>query len=384
MTTKKANRKPARHRAGAESEARPPGQIVLVFQGGGALGAYQAGLYQALHEAGIEPDWVIGTSIGAVNAAIIAGNEPAQRLERLTGFWQAMQSGTARSVGPLGTLPGPYGLAGVVAGGIEGFFRPNLMTWLAPQLAVGVDKAAYYSTEPLRATLEALVEFKRIGDFGARITVGAVNVTSGAMRYFDSRRERLGAEHIMASGALPPGFPAVRVDGEPYWDGGIYSNTPIEAVLEDNPRRNSTIFAVQLWRPDGTEPATLWDVLGRHKDIQYSSRAQAHLAWEQQSHRLRHVISELGARLPARSRATPEVLELLAWGCRTTMHFVRLVAPRLAADDVTKDIDFSPEGVATRWQAGLDDGREVLRAAPWSALVDPIEGVIVHDFAAHR
>ena len=202
------------------------------------------------------------------------------------------------------------------------------------------------------------------------------------MRYFDSREAALTIEHIMASGALPPAFPAIRIDGEPYWDGGVYSNTPIEAVLDDKPRRDSVIFGVNVWQPVGAEPQSIWQVLGRQKDIQYASRADSHIARQKQIHHLRHVISELAALLPPEVRATLRCRELESWGCRTTMHVVRLLAPTLDSEDYLKDIDFTPAGIRARWQAGLADTRRMIERAPWGAEVDPMEGVIVHELSA--
>lgn len=354
----------------------PPahGQVVLVLQGGGALGAYQLGVYEALHEAGIEPDWVIGTSIGAINAALIAGNAPEQRLPRLHRFWEQMRGGD------LGRFQWP-GLANAltVMRGIPDFFVPSLHAWRGSQAALGVEQAAYYSTAPLRETLAALVDFDALNRGRPRITVGAVNVGSGEMHYFDSAQEPLGVEHVMASGALPPAFGAVRIAGQAYWDGGIYSNTPIEAVLDDKPRRDSLIFAVNVWHQTGPEPESIWQVLGRQKDIQYASRADSHIARQKQIHRLRHVIRELHRQIPASKQADPHVQELAAWGCGTTMHVAHLVAPRLEGEDHTKDIDFSAAGVRARQQAGYADTLRMIERAPWThAAADPIEGVIEH------
>ena len=367
----------------AQAARKPGPQIVLVLQGGGALGAYQVGVMQALHEAGIEPDWVIGTSIGAINAALIAGNEPEHRLDRLRAFWD-----TLRWRSPLSGFPfepgalNPLANLSVVAQGVPGFFAPNPSAAWGPMAAVGVEHAAYYDTSPLAATLGRHVDFKRIAGGATRLTVGAVNVRSGQMRYFDSREEKLDARHVMASGALPPAFPAVRIGDDHFWDGGIYSNTPIEAVLDDKPRRSSLIFAVQLWNPNGEAPDSIWQVMGRQKDIQYASRSDSHIARQKQIHRLRHVINELVQQLPAAKREDAKVRELASWGCKTTMHIVRLLAPRLAAEDHTKDIDFTPAGIRARCEAGLIDAREVIEQAPWLNEVAAHEGVVVHDHAS--
>ncbi|HEY9106320.1 MAG TPA: patatin-like phospholipase family protein [Roseateles sp.] len=359
------------------ASSSPHPQVVLVLQGGGALGAYQVGVFEALHEAGVEPDWVIGTSIGAINAALIAGNPPARRMDRLNEFW--------RHVEQQNTLAGPLDWLGMgnlmanmttVMRGIPAFFEPNLAALRGSQARLGVDKAAYYRTDPLRATLTGLVDFDQLRHGGTRLTVGAVNVKSGQMRYFDSRDEPVGLEHVMASGALPPAFPAVVIDGEAYWDGGLYSNTPIEAVLDDNPRRDALIFAVNVWHQTADHPESIWQVMGRQKDIQYASRADSHIARQKQIHRLRHIIRELSHLMtPAQQRAARE---LSAWGCGTTMHVAHLLAPRIAGEDHTKDIDFTPAGVKARREAGLADARRMLASAPWQAPVDPIEGVIEH------
>lgn len=351
-----------------------PGQVVLVLQGGGALGAYQLGVYQAMHEAGIEPDWVIGTSIGAINGAIIAGNPPAQRLDRLRQFWHRMEQNA------LGFAAVPRALANLITmgQGIPAFFEPNLPAWWNPDARVGVEHASYYRTAPLRTTLDTLVDFKHLNARHTRFTVGAVNARSGAMRYFDSRREALGAEHVMASGALPPAFPAVRIDGEPYWDGGIYSNTPIEAVLDDEPRRSSVIFSVQVWNPDGSEPQSVMQVLDKHKEIQYASRA-SNIEQQRKLHRLRHVIRQLTLHLSDEAAMSEEVRELASWGCGTTMHIVSLKSARLANEDHTKDIDFSAAGIRQRWQAGYQDARRFIELRPWEREVDPIEGVAIHE-----
>jgi len=363
-----------------------PGQIVLVLQGGGALGAYQVGVYEAMHEHGAEPDWVIGTSIGAINAALIAGNAPSDRLARLIEFWNRMEA----SVTQPDFLQLLTGLANAsvnlstVMRGIPAFFEPHGPAWFGSHVPLGVESAAYYSTKPLRTTLSDLIDLDHIDARHVRLTVGAVNVRTGAMRYFDSRDERVTLDHVMASGALPPAFPAVRIDGDPYWDGGIYSNTPIEAVLDDNPRKDSVIFAVQMWNPEGPEPETLWQVMGRQKDIQYASRADSHIARQKQIHHLRHIIRELSRRIPEAARASAEVKELTSWGCGTTMHVARLVAPRIDGEDHTKDIDFTPSGIRERWRAGYEDTKRMLEAAPWRTEVDAVEGVIMHDDPMRR
>jgi NTE family protein len=357
-----------------------PGQIVLVLQGGGALGAYQLGVYQAMHESGIEPDWVIGTSIGAINAALIAGNPPEGRVERLLAFWNRVTNQSCSDMPP--TWPAwDKNLANLItiSRGIAGFFLPNPASWFGPLVPLGVDSASYYLSGPLRETLTSLVDPELLNAGHPRVTVGAVSACTGTMRYFDSRAGRFTIDHVMGSSALPPAFPAARIDGVAYWDGGIYSNTPVEVVLDDKPRRSSIIFSVQVWNPAGPEPASIWQVAERQKDIQYASRTDSHIARQQQIHRLRHVIRELVKRLPEAERATPEVQELASWGCGTTMRLIKLAAPRLESDDHLKDIDFSPAGIAARCQSGHDDTMRAIAARPWEADMDPIEGLTVYD-----
>lgn len=369
----------------AAVSGRPPlpGQVVLVLQGGGALGAYQTGVYRALSESGIEPDWVIGTSIGAINASLIAGNAPGDRLAAMAEFWKRTEHTDLQRILSGTPLVGPM-LANwlTLTGGLGAFFRPNAEAFSSIFASLAPETAGYYSTRPLRETLEALVDFGRVAAGPVRLTVGAANVRSGEMHYFDSRDMPLCVEHVVASGALPPAFPAVRIDGELYWDGGILSNTPVEAVFDDNPRRDSVVFAVHLWNPGGPEPTTMWQVMNRQKDIQYSSRAASHIRRQRQLHRLRHIIKELAMRLPAEVREEFEVRQMEGYGCLTRMHVVRLLAPSLRGEDHTKDIDFSRSGITSRAEAGYRDTMRALTARPWEGEFDPLEGFILHEQVA--
>jgi len=357
-----------------------PGQVVLVLQGGGALGSYQAGVYQALHEAGIEPDWIIGTSIGAINASLIAGNVPQNRVSRLQEFWKRVEQR------PIWSFPDAFpginemlSYWSTVANGIPGFFRPNPLAHAGADCPIGTDSAGYYSTEPLRRTLGELIDFDLVNNCRPRLTVGAAHLRTSEMRYFDSRDCKLGVEHIMASGALPPAFPAVRIDGELYWDGGILSNTPTEAVFDDIPRRDSLIFSVNMWNPSGPEPTTMAEVFNRHKDVLYSNRIASQIAQQQKAHRLRHVINQLAARIPEAERNSAAVRELAGYGCSTRMHVVRLLAPQLDRENHTKDIDFSPARIRQRWNAGYVHTKAVLDRSPWIGEFDPLSGVILHE-----
>jgi NTE family protein len=360
--------------------ARERGQVVLVLQGGGALGAYQVGVYEALHEANIEPDWIVGTSIGAINASIIAGNEPSDRLGKLNEFWSRMErAGVSPFVSDSTGNSNTWSQWSTIVGGIPGFFEPYLPAFWGAHIPLGIDRAGYYSTASLRQTLGELVDFSIINACSLRLTVGAANVRTSMMQYFDSRHLEISAEHIMASGALPPAFPAISIDGEYYWDGGILSNTPTEVIFDDYPRRNSLIFAVHLWNPTGRTPQSILEVLDRQKDIQYSSRIASHITRQQQTHRLRHVVSQLVQYLPDDLRKTEAVRELAGYGCLTQMHVVRLLAPRLENENHTKDIDFTPSGIRLRREAGYEATIRALMQTPWQGEFDPIEGIILHE-----
>jgi NTE family protein len=364
-----------------------PRQTVLILQGGGALGAFQGGVFEALHGADLAPDWVIGTSIGAINAALIAGNRPARRLEHLYEFWARVGQGWFAAPGEGDTGPhsasallGPWTALATMAMGLPNFFVPRWPPAFSAGLAVPPASAGIYDTAPLRRTLQELVDFDYLNAAPIRLTVGAVDVESGQIRYFDSRDEVLGVDHIMASSALPPAFPPVEIDGRHYWDGGIHSNTPLERMLRDEPRRHSLCFLATLWPLADAPPATLAAVLLRAKELRFASRAATLLGLEQELHRLRHSVSLLAAHLPAAARADPDVAEAIRLGCRSTYHVVRLQAPRLDWEDQAKDIDFAPARVRERWTAGCRDAGRALAARPWERPVAVEEGVVVHDF----
>jgi len=377
--------------ASANKAHKLPGQVVLVLQGGGALGAYQGGIYEALHEAGIEPNWVIGTSIGAINAGIIAGNPPDKRLARLREFWARMEykpwwANTPFLAPWLGNgrflEEFTHETARMMAlfGGVAGYYTLNhMLTFSGARAPLGVERAALYNTEDLEKTMTALTDPAWFNSGKPRLTVGTVNVKSGRMHYWDSARMPLALNHVLASAALPPAFPAVRIDGDPYWDGGIFSNTPIEAVFDDNPRRDSVVFADQMWHISGPEPQSFEDVLSRQKDIQFASRDDSHIARQQALHRFRHIVRELVKLVPEEQRNRPEVREFAAWGCGTFMHIVRLNAPYIEGEGNSRDIDFTAAGIRARWKAGHDDTARALEKRPWENEVDPMAGVAVHD-----
>ncbi len=253
------------------------GRIALVLQGGGALGAYQAGVYQALHEVGIEPDFVSGVSIGAINAAIIAGNSPAQRLNKLRAFWEMITDRKIWPFTPDGDLPRKLRNATsswvTMLMGQPGFFAPHVPNpWLS--FAGARTATSYYDNMPLRASLQEYVDFSIINSRAVRFAVGAVNVLTGNFNYFDNAREAIEPEHIMASGALPPALPMIKIGTDYYWDGGIVSNTPLQHLLDQDDRINTLVFQVDLFSARGDLPRDIQDVMGRQKDIMYSSRTR--------------------------------------------------------------------------------------------------------------
>jgi NTE family protein len=364
-----------------------PSQTVLIFQGGGALGAFQAGVFDGLMQAGHAADWVIGTSIGAVNAAIIAGNPPQRRLEYLHEFWARMGQGwfiDPQSTNPEAageTWAGAMNAINTMALGLPNFFLPRWAGGFAFGLPVDPAAASFYDTTPLKATLEELVDFDYLNDSPVRISLGAVDVESGEMRYFDSRQERIGVHHLLASGALPPAFPAIEIDGRHYWDGGIHSNTPLEFMLHDNPRRHSLCFMATLWQQEDVMPTTLSAVLRRNKELQFASRSQTLICMEQEMHRLRHGIWLLAKHLPDEAKADAELAPAIELGCRSVYHLVRLQAPRLVNENQTKDIDFAPSHIEARWRAGSEDLLRAVATRCWESPVGPEEGVVLHDFA---
>ena len=355
-------------------------QTVYVFQGGGALGAYQAGVAEALAGAGIAPDWLVGTSIGAINAALIAGNAPADRLAALREFWHRVTRPAL--------LPQPPGLPWLqslqtwqtLLSGIPGFFRPRGPLAWDLNRPVPLDQLGFYDTGPLADTLRELVDFDRIAAGETRLTLCAVDVASGRMRRFDNREpgQRLGPEHVMASGALPPGFAPVTIGGAAYWDGGIYSNTPLDVVLDDRERRDMLCFMVDLWDPSEAAPHTMAQALKRLKDIQYASRINEHLDDHQKLQNLRRAVRLLGRQLDERTAAEPGVKALLALGCDSRIDVVHLVMQAQDGEDSWRDIDFTAARLGSRWAAGRADGDAMLARAPWREAPPDDVGMRVH------
>lgn len=364
-------------------------RIVLVLQGGGALGAYQAGVYQALHEHDLVPDWVVGTSIGAINAALLAGNSKATRLQRLQQFWgriahpdsvdmTRVSDTQRRSNIWLATLD-------TVLRGVPGFFKPRLFSLFSLGMRVPPEEASYYDTSELSQTLHELVDFDYLNaPGGMRLTVNALRLKCGSLTRFDTSEQAIGAEHICASGALPPGFPAVRVDGDLYWDGGLYSNTPLETVLDDVPHVDTLVFMVDLWSAEGPEPTTLDEVLTRQKDVTFASRSKRHIADYLETHKLHNKLRTLYAALPEREKSPEEAAELAALGVATTMHIVRLPYAGRDWHMAAKDINFSKGSIDWRWEQGYQDALRALKKAGWLVTVAEDAGLIVHELGPYE
>ncbi len=357
-------------------------QTVLVLQGGGALGAYQAGVYQALADNGHAPDWISGMSIGAINAALIAGNPPERRIERLREFWEMVSSRLlAEPVMPgeqARSLFNEASASFAALFGLPGFFEPRVPPAIA--FPPGASEAlSVYQTRPLRRTIEKLVDFDLINAGEVRLSVGAVNVRTGNFVYFDSRHDPITPDHIMASGALPPGFPPIEIDGEHYWDGGLVSNTPLQYVLDEVPRPNMLIFQVDLFSARGPMPRTLSEVSEREKDIRYSSRTRLNTDVFRRNQSLRRAAHRLVGKLPGDLKDDPDARLLQTLSCNAAVTIVHLIHRRKNYFTQSKDFEFSRHSVEEHWESGLEDVRRTFRHKAWQARSLPTEDVTVFD-----
>ena len=360
---------------------------MLVLQGGGALGSYQAGAYQALCHFDFEPDWIAGISIGAVNAAIIAGNDPEMRVERLKEFWE-MVSAPVPWNPVLKTDRGRSAFneasaALIATFGVPGFFTPRVPP--APLWPPGSPQAqSYYDTAPLKKTLERLVDFDRINDVKTRLSVGAVSVTTGNFRYFDNIEfkklgKKIGPEHIMASGALPPGFPSIEIEGEHYWDGGIASNTPLDYVLDQENKEDLLIFQVDLFSARGGLPHSLLDAAEREKDIRYSSRTRMNTDKNRQIHNARKALRELISKLPENLKNDPSVTFLREAAKENTVTVVHLIYRSKNYESSSKDYDFSHVAMVEHWNAGVRDVHLSMRHEDWLERPQTGETMVTYD-----
>jgi NTE family protein len=399
---------------------RPPFEcIALVLQGGGALGAYQAGVFQALTEAGIEPDWIAGISIGAFNSAIIAGNPPEKRVEKLRQFWESITEPFVEWTAPF-PLPGAapeamisaapklpdfwqfasalapalkadtargflnqWAAGRVLFNGTPGFFALRPITpWFWP--GISERATSYYDTSALKATLERLIDFDRINSDAMRLSVGAVNVRTGNFAYFDTTKDRIRPEHIMASGALPPAFAAVEVDGEYYWDGGLVSNTPLRWVVDKYPQRDTLVFQVDLWAARGELPRNMTNVNTRQKEIIYSSRTRATSTRFTESQCVRNSIAALLDKLPPDLADTPECVVLRRFSERKVWNLIQLIYRAKNYEGDSKDYEFSRLSMVDHWRCGYDDTVRTLAHPEVLQRPRNADGVFTFDIGEHE
>jgi NTE family protein len=384
--------------AGLYSQSwRPEGcdSVALVLQGGGALGAYQAGVYESLHERGLEPDWVAGVSIGAINGALIAGNPPERRLERLRAFWERITDSAVPDGAVLPWLDSDLSRKMLTAWaswlamlrGQNGLFRPRVPNpWLLSRGSPGA--TSLYDSRPLAATLAELVDFDLLNDGPVRYACGAVHIASGNFAYFDNAgggsgaRSRIGPEHVLASAALPPALPMVTIGERSYWDGGLVSNTPLQHVLEHAGSDAMLVFQVDLFSARGPMPRDMFEVLNRQKDIQYSSRTRLVTDFYRRMHQQKQCLCTLFGKIPDQQltdaeRALKQELEHLP-----EFTILHLIYQQAAHEGAAKDYDFSAGAMRAHWLAGLADTRRTLGRAEWMRMPQPGQGIVVHD--VHR
>jgi NTE family protein len=357
-------------------------ECILVLQGGGALGAYQAGVFESLSKVDREPTWVAGISIGAINAALICGNPAHARVQSLREFWELVSSAhaplaLAHGLSPRESLNEASAVQGMLLG-VPGFFKPRFPPASLQQRG-SLEAISYYNTAPLRETLERLVDFDRINSGAVRLSVGAVNVRTGNFQYFDSAKQRIDARHIMASGALPPGFAPVEIDGEHYWDGGLVSNTPLQYVLDQPSKRPRVVFQVDLFAATGAVPSTLAEVTEREKDIRFSSRTRLNTTNELDRQVIAQAAKRLIAKLPPHLRDDPDVLALSRVRCDSAVDVVHLIYRRKHYESQSKDYEFSRLSMTEHWDAGRADMAYTLRDPRWVQHEHKSSGVHVFD-----
>ncbi|CCD06371.1 TPA: patatin-like phospholipase family protein [Legionella pneumophila] len=362
--------------------------IACSFQGGGALGAYQAGVLHALNEVGYHPHWYVGTSIGAINAAIAAGNSDKERIEKMYQFWESIATPSAVNESTLLDDKISRKIQHLIAAhsalllGQPGFFIPRF-----PSPDFGwhnsPDLLSYYDTSPLHNSLEKFIDFDRLNNNKlTRISVGAVEVSSGMMTYFDSYKQKIGPEHIMASGALPPGFPAVKVDGKYYWDGGISSNSPVNYILNHNNQKQMLCFMIHLFDSFGMVPTSMDEVLKRKKDIEFSSRFIKLINLHKEIHDLRNTIHILSNHISPEEKAKPEIRECIKKGRPSAISLVRFLYEHDETELSSKDYEFSKKSIHERIQKGYDDGKNAIKKSPWNQSVPMTEGIALYDMSA--
>jgi NTE family protein len=359
---------------------------VLILQGGGALGAYQAGVYQHLSEQHTELDWVIGTSIGAINAALIAGNPAHTRVAQIKAFWDSLTPSQPDpltawwlSLPPLANLAHSMNTMGILMKGVHGFFKPRLGASADINAKVPLNEMGFYDTSALKTTLEKYVDFEYLNRGAMRLSICAVDIDSGQSVVFDSKKQVILPEHIMASGALPPGFPPIQIDDKAYWDGGVYSNSPLSVFLAEVRQKDALCFMVDLWDPTEIRPTSIAEGLARYKSIQYASRSKELLENYQQIANLQKAIRLLADKIPSAERQQETTQMLLALGCDHTVNVVNLIMKASEHDHYFKDIDFSRETITARWQDGIHDCKRALQHKAWLVPLPPHAGLVIHE-----
>ena len=384
-----SDHRPSRRKTHLATERPPFERIALILQGGGALGSYQAGVYQALAEAKLHTDWVAGISIGALNSALIAGNPPQKRVEQLREFWEAI------------TTP-PFGIPefklfdfqgdlahswinqarslSALLGGAPDFFKPRMPPpYLYPNGTL--EALSYYDVAPLKATLERLVNFDLINAGAMRFSVGAVNVRTGNFVYFDNATHRIHPEHVIASGSLPPGFPPTEIEGEYYWDGGLVSNTPLQWVLDSLPRQDTLAFQVDLWNARGDFPCNLLESETRQKEIRYSSRTRLATNEFKKRQILRCAAHWLLAKLPPELRQTSEAKILGLEADEKVYNLIQLIYRARKYEGNSKDYEFSRRTMEEHWTSGYHDAVRTLRHPEVLQRPEGMAGVFTFDLA---
>ena len=370
---------------------RPPFErIALILQGGGALGAYQAGVYQAMAEADLHPDWVSGISIGAVNAAIIAGNRPEKRVQQLRAFWETVSQPIRSPNFPGLDFHGEYMHAAInqlrswdiLLGGAPGFFMPRMPSPLLHPPG-SREAVSFYDVSALKTTLERLVDFELINAGAMRFSVGAVNVRTGNFVYFDNTTHQIGPDHVIASCSLPPAFPPTEIEGEHYWDGGLVSNTPLEWVLDSRPRQDTLAFQIDLWSAKGEFPRNLIESELRQKDIRFSSRTRAATDDFKKEQLLRRAVAKLLAKAPGDVRQTPEAELLAGEADEKVYNLIQLIYHAKTYEGASKDYEFSRLTMEEHWRSGYNDAVRTLRHPEVLQRPTGSDGVFTFDLAVH-
>ena len=360
-------------------------RVALVLQGGGALGAYQAGVYEALHEVGLEPDWVSGVSIGAINGTIIAGNPPSQRIAKLRTFWERITERKVWNYTPDGDVFRKARNAAsswlTVSQGQPGFFTPrNPSPWFS--FSGAATATSYYDNAPLRDTLLELVDFSLINEKEVRLAVGAVNVLDGNFVYFDNETDTIAPEHVMASGALPPALPMMKIGTDHFWDGGIVSNTPLQHLLDQDDRLNTLVFQVDLFSARGALPRDIQDVMARQKDIMYSSRTRYNTDLYRRIQAWKTRLGQALAKVPAELLTEEEAKLKEELADLPEIAILQLIYQQKSYEGHAKDYEFSGTSMREHWQSGYDDTTRTLKHRNWITMPPQGAGIVVHD--VHR